>query len=107
VEIFVLPGFGIAGAAGIVLIFGSLFFALFPMAPPGFDFHFQRVEIPLWTMIISMLSMLPVVWFAGWLLPKTPIYGHLTLAPPARKGDPRWDPRGRNLPAGPGHRGRR
>lgn len=86
VEIFVLPGFGVAGVAGILLVFGSLFFALFNLAPEGFDFNFHRVEAPLWTMTISLIATAPVLWFMAWMLPKTPLYGHLTLAPPPRPG---------------------
>lgn len=83
VEIFVIPGFGVAGVSGILLMVGALFFALFNMAPEGFDFNFRRIEGPLWTMTISMLSTLPVIWLAGYILPKTPFYSQLTLAPPA------------------------
>lgn len=83
VEIFVIPGFGVAGIAGILLMVGALFFALFNMAPEGFDFNFRRVEGPLWTMTVSMLSTVPVIWLAGYVLPKTPFYSKLTLAPPA------------------------
>jgi hypothetical protein len=34
-------------------------------------------------MTMSMLSLAPILWLAGWILPKTPFYSQLTLAPPA------------------------
>lgn len=84
-EIFVIPGFGIPGVAGILLMVGALFFAMFNRAPDGFDFHFARVEVPLWTLTMSLFATAPILWLAAWLLPKTPLYGHLTLAPPHRE----------------------
>lgn len=80
-EIFVIPGFGIPGIAGILMMLGAVFFALFNWAPEGFDFHFERVEIPLWTMTISLLALFPVMYLLGKILPYTPLYAALDLEP--------------------------
>lgn len=83
-EIFVVPGFGFVGVAGIFLIFGSLFFALFNLSPPGYDFRWTSLETPLLTMVMTLLSGTIVIWILSRFLPKTPLYGKLVLAPPAK-----------------------
>ena len=83
IEVFVIPGFGLFGVAGIVLMAGSLFFALFNLAPKGFDFHLIQLRVPLLTMTVPFLTAIPLFWFVGRILPHTPIYGTLTLQPPS------------------------
>lgn len=83
VEVFVIPGFGIFGGAGITFILGSLFFALFNRAPEGFDFDLVRITTPVYTMFGSLIAMIPLVWLVSFILPHTPFYSVLRLEPPA------------------------
>lgn len=83
VEVFVIPGFGIFGGAGITFILGSLFFALFNRAPEGFDFDLVRISTPVYTMFGSLIAMIPLVWLVSFILPHTPFYSVLRLEPPA------------------------
>lgn len=87
VEIYVIPGFGVVGAAGIALMAGSLFFALFNLAPSGFDFQWGQLQTPLLTMVAALLGLAPALWGAARLLPHTPLYGHLNLEPPKPRAD--------------------
>lgn len=86
-EVFIIPGFGVAGIAGILFVVGSLFFAMFEMAPEGleatrFTISYQRVRAPLWTLLISLSSTIPVFWLMGRLIQYTPVYATLNLQPP-------------------------
>jgi membrane-bound serine protease (ClpP class) len=88
VEIYVIPGFGIVGIAGIGLMAGSLFFALFNLAPAGFDFNLSRLHAPLLTMLVGVMGIVPVILFLDRLLPHTPLYGRIALQPPTRPPNP-------------------
>ena len=80
-EVFVTPGFGLFGISGVLLMVGSLFFALFNLAPRGYGFSLTRLEAPLLTMLITMIAGVAVLWMIARLLPHTPLYGALRLAP--------------------------
>ncbi|MCH8333258.1 NfeD family protein, partial [Candidatus Sumerlaeota bacterium] len=58
-----------------------LFFALFNLAPRGYGFSLTRLEAPLLTMLITMIAGVAVLWMIARLLPHTPLYGALRLAP--------------------------
>lgn len=82
VEIFVIPGFGIFGISGIALMAGSLFFAMFNMAPEGFDFRVERIRVPVYTMFFTMIAAVPLIWVAAKLIQRSPLYDVIRLAPP-------------------------
>lgn len=83
VEIFVIPGFGVFGIAGLGLMIGSLFFALFNMPPQGFEFTIDRLRLPVWVMLTAIITFVPLFIFVGRIFPHTPLYGALMLKPPA------------------------
>jgi membrane-bound serine protease (ClpP class) len=85
VEIFVIPGFGVAGILGILLMAGSMFFAMFNLAPSGFDFNVERVRVPIYTMFFTMIAAVPLIFVAARLIARTSIYDVLRLAPPPAK----------------------
>ena len=79
VEIFLIPGFGITGIAGILLILASLYLSLvkhpFPRTPV--EWHLLRE-------VFYSLSLSGAVLILGFLvflkyLPRTPLFSHLAL----------------------------
>lgn len=81
VEIFVLPGFGIAGICGIVLIVTTLAFAMIDndvvFSSRGFDF--TPLVKPFAIVLVSTVSMLFIsIWAAGRLYP-TAAFSHIAL----------------------------
>lgn len=85
VEIYILPGFGLAGISGIALIVGSLFFGLVNFAPDGgFNLggvRLQMLKVPALTVIAGLLGVIPALILLARLFPSLPGYGVLVLAP--------------------------
>ncbi len=70
-EIFVIPGFGIAGIAGITLMIGSVFY-VFGTA--------YELETAIFWLSSSVLSTFAFAIFAAYLLPKTRTWQNFVLA---------------------------
>jgi membrane-bound serine protease (ClpP class) len=80
VELFVIPGFGVAGVAGIICILASLFFSL--IGNVGFDFKgIPSVDIvrPLFIVIISFTVSLILSVIFGKKFMSTALFGRLVL----------------------------
>lgn len=85
-EIFVLPGFGVAGITGIVLMFGSLIFASLPdfggsiPVVPRFEMQWEWLgSLFRWTMASFLLSFLMFFGLITLIL-KSPVKSPLVLA---------------------------
>jgi membrane-bound serine protease (ClpP class) len=89
-EIFVIPGFGVAGIAGIVLLFGGLVMTFVGNTPglPGV-WQLPQVREGLRTGIFTVIGGVAVTALLGSLirryLPRVPIFNRLILAAPAGK----------------------
>ena len=70
-EIFVIPGFGIAGILGITLMLGSIFFV--------FDKAYDFRSAVLWLSISVILSA-GLIILAVWFLPETPLFRRFALS---------------------------
>ena len=70
IELFVIPGFGIAGIGGIVLMFGSVFF-VFRNA--------YKLETALFTLSLSIILAFALAIALYNILPKTRTWNHLVL----------------------------
>lgn len=80
VEIFILPGFGVAGIAGLVLVVGSLIAAL--IANVGFDFPSgQAISSAILTMAATMVLFVVLIFSLGRYLPRSERFNQLVLAP--------------------------
>lgn len=92
-EIFVIPGFGIAGVLGILFILLSLFAILVPNRPdelpwPKYDFdniQWQLLSNGAWAFTLGFGGFLILAYILAKFLPKTGPFGGLVLAP-AEKG---------------------
>lgn len=70
-EIFVIPGFGIAGILGITLMLGSVFFV--------FDKAYEFQTAVMWLSISVILSAALII-LAVWLLPETQLFRSFALS---------------------------
>ncbi len=81
-EVFVIPGFGVAGIAGIICIVGSLYMSLIG--------SFESVSMPDMTgaamqVGLVLLSTIVVAGIMGKFLPKTGLWRWITLEPEFKK----------------------
>lgn len=78
-EIFVIPGFGVTGVAGIFLILVSMFFAMIKVpesgAGPGWDF----LNVPLRNMSIIMVMLTVAIVYILNHLPNSKMWGRISL----------------------------
>ncbi len=82
VEIFVIPGFGVAGISGIVLVFTSLILGLVG-SDITFDFDFSGTSALGWATLRILASMVGFILFLvlfGASLFKSPLFKRLVLA---------------------------
>lgn len=80
VEIFVLPGFGVAGISGIVIAVGSLF--LIMINNDAFDFEFVPMNDMLYALAAAMggsLGGMVLLLVGGSRLPETRFFKHVAL----------------------------
>jgi membrane-bound serine protease (ClpP class) len=79
-EIFVFPGFGVAGVGGVILIFGSLFSAL--VGNVGLDFPSgEAMTSAITTLAVTSVLFVALLFSLGRYLPKSERFGQLVLAP--------------------------
>jgi membrane-bound serine protease (ClpP class) len=79
-EIFVIPGFGVAGIGGLILVVGSLFAAL--VGNVGFTFPpAQALTSAVVTMAVTLVLLLLLMFSLGRYLPKSERFNQLVLAP--------------------------
>ena len=76
-EIFVIPGFGIAGISGIILIFASIFLSLLG-SEPFIDMH--AISIAIIQLSGAMLFSLVGMFFLVKYLPKSTAFNKLVLS---------------------------
>ncbi len=76
-EIFVIPGFGIAGVLGIILIIGGIFLSLISNLP---IFNFASISGALIQLAISLIFSLLIIYFLWKYLPKTVAWNRMILS---------------------------
>ncbi len=76
-EIFVIPGFGITGIAGIILIFASLFLSLIPSGP---FLDFDSISIAIIQLTGAVVAAFILILVLAKLLPKSRAFSKLILA---------------------------
>jgi membrane-bound serine protease (ClpP class) len=79
IELFVTPGFGVIGGAGLLCLFGSLVLATQPFLIPETPWEVRTFEYNLLAILGGMAgSFLLLVVFA-WMLPTTSLFRRITL----------------------------
>lgn len=86
-EIFVIPGFGIPGLAGIVLVLGGLMMTFLPPLhmpglPIGFGIDWEDISNALGVIVGGMLASVLLWWWLSRYLPKMPYFNRLVLEAP-------------------------
>ena len=88
VEIFVLPGFGVAGISGIVLVVAGLVLSM--LGNTGFDFsllHIDDITVALFTVIIAtFLALVGSIYLSKKLFTSN-VFGGLALSSTQEKSD--------------------
>lgn len=79
-EIFVIPGFGVAGIGGLALVAGSLFAALIGNVGLAFP-PFAALAPAVGTMAVTLILLIVLMFSLSKYLPKSGRFGHLVLAP--------------------------
>lgn len=77
IEIFVIPGFGIAGISGIILILVSLFFSLTPSGPL---FNFDVISVAIVQLAAALIGALILIFLLAKFLPKSTAFNRLVLS---------------------------
>lgn len=77
VEVFAIPGFGIAGISGIILIIASLFLSL--LGDTRF-IDFEDVSIAIMQISVALLLSLALIFLLAKYLPKSSLFNRLILA---------------------------
>ncbi|MCS7304497.1 MAG: hypothetical protein NZ602_05245 [Thermoguttaceae bacterium] len=81
-EIFVLPGFGIFGLGGGLLIIASLILASQTFVIPRNEYQMQQSMQSLMILVGAFLGVLVLAWVARKWLPRMPVVGRMFLPPP-------------------------
>jgi len=87
VEIFVIPGFGVAGISGIVLIVASLVLSFLPgdIVPdaPTTVFPWDRMWEALTVVLLALVGSIAGIAILAKYLPRAPMFNALVTEPPA------------------------
>lgn len=83
-EIFVVPGFGVFGVTGILLLLGSLVMASQTFTGMNLNYDVQRAMQTIGTFGMSLLAVIITAMFISSYLPKIPFMRDMVLAPPGR-----------------------
>ncbi len=81
IEVFVTPGFGLLGGAGIACIFLALLLAMQPFTLPdrSAPWQFDMMKVNLTATLGGVAGSLLLLMLFAWLVPGTPIFNRLTL----------------------------
>ncbi len=77
IEIFVIPGFGLAGISGIILIFASIFLSLIGSEP---FITFESVSVAIIQLTLALIVAIILVFILAKFLPKTTAFSKLVLS---------------------------
>jgi membrane-bound serine protease (ClpP class) len=82
-EIFVIPGFGIFGLGGVVLVLSSIILASQTFVWPQNDYQLTQLGCTLLTIAIAGIGLVCVVAFLRNRLPRSKFLGRMMLEPPS------------------------
>lgn len=82
-ELFVLPGFGIFGMGGALLVLTSLILASQTFIIPHNQYEFAQFQGSLMTVGMAIVGVIAVIAMVNRWLPNTPVLGQLILQPPS------------------------
>jgi len=75
VEIFILPGVGIVGVAGVLCLLFGLYLTMTGVAIPKYSWDYERLKDAAISLTVAATSFALLVYTAWRLFPHTPLYG--------------------------------
>jgi len=78
-EIFILPGFGIAGVAGILMLLTGTYLALVSFTFPEYSWQYDRLNDVVYSLLVAIGAFGLFVLTTWKLLPRSPLYGAMVL----------------------------
>ncbi|WP_417851235.1 NfeD family protein [Thalassoglobus sp.] len=81
-EVFVIPGFGVFGVSGILMIVGSLVMASMTFSGFGVQYDMERVVVSFAPFAASLVGVIVFASFLGKYLPHIPVLNSMILTPP-------------------------
>lgn len=87
-EIFVLPGFGVLGFGGGLLVIASIVLASQSFVLPSNDYQMRQLQWSLAGVLGVVASIAAIGLVARRWLPSTPMFRHMTLEPPSEDLSP-------------------
>ena len=81
-EVFVIPGFGVFGIGGGMLIITSLVLASQTFVVPRNAYQISQLPGSLWTVVAALAGGVTAIAMARRYLPRSQFFQRLTLAPP-------------------------
>ncbi|WP_437204930.1 NfeD family protein [Planctomicrobium sp. SH664] len=85
IELFLIPGFGVFGVSGILLVLGSLVMASQTFTGFNLEYDIERLAKPLGTLGVALAGVIAVSVATSRWMNRIPLLKHMVLAPP---GDP-------------------
>lgn len=82
IEIFVIPGFGVFGVSGILMVVGSLVMASMTISGLGIQYDTEKALVAFAPFAASMVGVIIFAAILGKYLPHIPILNSMILAPP-------------------------
>lgn len=79
VEAFILPGFGIAGVAGIVFVLIGTYLSLVNFTLPRYSWEYDRFSEVLYSLTVAMVTFTIFVVATWRFFPRSPFYRAMTL----------------------------
>lgn len=101
-EIFVVPGFGVFGISGILLMAGSLVMASSTFAGMTSGERFHETMNGLGTLTGALVTVIVVASVLNHFLPSIPVFKHLILTPPGQITEDGATEGGRSTPSSGG-----
>lgn len=78
-EIFVLPGFGVAGVAGLFCVVVGLYLSLVDFTIPQYSWEFDQLREVGYSLGISVVSFMALVAVTWKILPRSPLYNQFVM----------------------------
>lgn len=76
-EIFVLPGFGLAGISGIIMVLLGLYLSLTTVPIPQYSWDYDRLRGAMVSLTVAAATLAVFVYVVWKLFPHTPLHGML------------------------------
>lgn len=92
VELFVLPGFGVFGMAGIALMLGSIVMASHTFAWPTQEYEYREMGLTLLQLVLSLVGVSAGAVVLARFFPAIPFLNRLILKPEPWDADSTADP---------------